>query len=113
MLMQGQLETVKLHATVINTRHRRSAPGAAAASAAAAAVSGQRQGGRGGSGSDRNQQQHQQRVGFDGRQLLQDWSGIDLGLYEVPAVHLSVRGEYDASGYYACADALSLAPGSA
>jgi hypothetical protein len=31
----------------------------------------------------------------------------------VPAVHLSVRGEYDASGYYACADSLSLKPSSA
>jgi hypothetical protein len=44
--------------------------------------------------------------------LLQDWSGIDLGQYEVPAVHLSQRGQHDASGYYACADALSLKPSS-
>lgn len=111
MHMQGQLESVKLHATVINTRYRRSTPAssaAAAAAAAAAAVSGQRQGARGG-GSDRQQQQ-QQRIGVDGRHLLEDWSGFDLGQFEVPAVHLSLRGQYDASGYYACAAALSLKP---
>ncbi|WIA35225.1 hypothetical protein OEZ86_003687 [Tetradesmus obliquus] len=111
LTVPGQLESVKLHATVINTRYRRSTPAssaAAAAAAAAAAVSGQRQGARGG-GSDRQQQQ-QQRIGVDGRQLLEDWSGFDLGQFEVPAVHLSLRGQYDASGYYACAAALSLKP---
>uniref|UniRef100_A0A383VIG8 K Homology domain-containing protein n=1 Tax=Tetradesmus obliquus TaxID=3088 RepID=A0A383VIG8_TETOB len=115
LTVPGQLESVKLHATVINTRYRRSTPAssaAAAAAAAAVAVSGQRQGARGG-GSDRQQQQQQQqqqRIGVDGRQLLEDWSGFDLGQFEVPAVHLSLRGQYDASGYYACAAALSLKP---
>ena len=41
---------------------------------------------------------------FDVRRLLRQHGNVDLGSVTAAAVHLSVRGSFDAaSGYYACA----------
>lgn len=92
--MQGQFETVKLHCTIINTRHRRQEQQHGEGAA---------RGGRGGRGSrGGGRGTAVERIGFDGRELLQEWeSKLDLGEYIVPAVHLSQRGAYGANGYYA------------
>ncbi|GAB4816249.1 hypothetical protein N2152v2_003295 [Parachlorella kessleri] len=100
LLPQDERE-VKLHATVLNTRYRRPAPGAA----------GQPQQQR-----DRQQQGQQAQQGrpridrqpFDGRLLLEKYGDIDFGLVTLPAVHLGQRGKYGADGFYFCADSLPL-----
>jgi hypothetical protein len=87
--VQGERSTVKLHATVINTRHRRRPP------------------------QQQQQQQQQARVGFDGSALLREWGdALDLGSFTVPALHCSQRGVYSSQGsdrgYYAPLDTLPL-----
>lgn len=84
---------VKLHATIINTRHRRPPPGG---------------GGDGGGGHRREQQQ--QRVGFDGRQLLADWGTLDAGAFDLPALHISTRAAFDGDVRYASLAQLPLVP---
>lgn len=93
--VQGQAKHVKLHATIINTRHRRHDREQQQQQDEAAA------------GKHRRPQQPERR-GFNGQKLLQDWRDIDLGEYEVPSVHISKRGVYGSSGCYACFDALQL-----
>ncbi|KAF8060498.1 histidine--tRNA ligase [Scenedesmus sp. PABB004] len=84
LLQPGQAEHVKLHATVINTRHRH-VPG----------------GGR----------ERRERVGVDARALLSEWGGLDLGELTLASLELSTRGASDARGYYAAAATLPLLDG--
>jgi hypothetical protein len=93
---QGQSKHVKLHATIVNTRHRRPDKDQPPQQ--------QQQ-----QDSGRQRRQQPERKGFNGQKLLQDWQSIDLGEYEVPALHISKRGAYDpSSGYYACFEQLKL-----
>eukprot|EP00775_Hariotina_reticulata_P012350 gene12350-12484_t len=103
LLVQGQAETVKLHATIINTRYRR--------------ASGQQQPETATAAADQNRAAlpahtggslKRERVGFSGRQLLTESADLELGKFEVPAIHLSERGAYDATGYYRCFGKLNL-----
>jgi hypothetical protein len=97
--LQGQAKHVKLHATIINTRHRR--PDREQQQ--------QQQESEAAAGSRHRRPQQPERRGFNGQKLLVDWRDIDLGDFEVPAVHISQRGVYDASsGGYACFSALQL-----
>lgn len=95
LLLPQDDRPVKLHATVMNTRYRRRSGG-------------------GGGGRVEGQvalgaQQHEQRRPFDGRGLLQQHAGLDLGTVHLSAVHLSQRGRYDPdTGFYWCADSLPL-----
>eukprot|EP00878_Enallax_costatus_P032053 GHUV01035146.1.p1 GENE.GHUV01035146.1~~GHUV01035146.1.p1 ORF type:complete len:270 (+),score=75.23 GHUV01035146.1:292-1101(+) len=96
LMQQGQFETVKLHCTIINTRHRRQHH-----TRGDSAAMGGRSGGRGGRSGGRGSSA--ERIALDGRSLLQEWQNkLDLGEYVVPAVHLSQRGAYGADGYYSC-----------
>eukprot|EP01025_Chloroclados_australasicus_P064066 TRINITY_DN8512_c2_g1_i2.p1 TRINITY_DN8512_c2_g1~~TRINITY_DN8512_c2_g1_i2.p1 ORF type:complete len:369 (+),score=69.33 TRINITY_DN8512_c2_g1_i2:120-1226(+) len=75
------VKEVKMHVTVINTRYRR----------------GQKEDG------DRK------RIPFDGRNLLQQYTDVDLGEHFVTTLHLSQRGKYDEkSGYFYCAHRIQL-----
>ena len=88
---------VKLHATVLNTRHRRRTPG----------KQGQSQ-----TNSDAPQHSHQSRPfdrrPFDGRWLLVNYADLDLGIQQISQVHLSQRGKYDDDGYYHALDKVAL-----
>jgi hypothetical protein len=92
---------VKLHATIINTRHRRPSRDQ------------QQQGQQG----QPKRQQHgsKTRRGVNGSALLQEHAGLDLGTFEVPALHISQRGCYDkaSGGYYAALSTLPLGTGAA
>lgn len=84
---------VKLHATVLNTRHR------------------QRTHGNQGEGPQQQQQQrqhHQERTPFDGRWLLANFGDLDLGVQTVSQIHLSQSGKYADDGYYHAMDTMSL-----
>ncbi|PNH12215.1 Activating signal cointegrator 1 complex subunit 1 [Tetrabaena socialis] len=96
LLLPQDERKVKLHATVVNTRYRKRAPGGAGAAPPAAA------GGR-------QQQQREERQPFDGRALLAEHARLDLGIHCLEAAHLSQRGVYGPDGYYRCAGKLSLA----
>ncbi|KAL0040872.1 hypothetical protein WJX79_008076 [Trebouxia sp. C0005] len=71
---------VKLHATVLNTRHRKP--------------------------HQRNNQYD--RMPFDGRWLLANYADLDLGVQQIPQIHLSQRGMYRDDGYYQAVDVLSI-----
>lgn len=95
VILQGQSDNLKLHCTIINSRHRRQHYNYGDGRARGGRSGGR--GGRGGRGSSA------ERIGFDGRSLLQEWENkLDLGEYVVPAVHLSQRGACGADGYYLC-----------
>lgn len=98
---------MKLHATIINTRHRR--PDSRYQQPQPTQQQQQQQQGGGGR-HQHNQNQQQQRQGFNGKHLLQDFEKLALGEYEVPALHISQRGVFDSnSGYYGCMASLPLA----
>ena len=48
------------------------------------------------------------RMPFDGRWLLANYAGLDLGVQQIPQIHLSQRGMYRDDGYYQAVDVLSL-----
>lgn len=97
---QGQPESVKLHATIINTRYRRASGQQPSDGATTAA--GQNRAEQPSSNTRRG------REGFSGEELLADFADLDLGQYTVPAIHLSERGAYDTSGYYKCFEKIYL-----
>ncbi len=87
---------VKLHATVLNTRHRQRAP----------AKQSDTQGADTSEAHQRNSQYD--RTPFDGRWLLANYADLDLGVQQIPQIHLSQRGRYRDDGYYQAVDMLSL-----
>lgn len=80
LLLERDDRPVKLHATLMNTRLRRSA------NKEAAAVSGGT------------------RVSFDAKKIFEEHKDLDFGEWDLEAVHLSKRGEFDVSlgGFYRC-----------
>lgn len=95
LLGQQPQHKVKLHATIINTRHRRQ----------------QHDGPQQHNGQQHHQKQqhHQTRQGFDGTALLKQHACLDVGEVQLPSLAISQRGVYDvASGYYAALDTLPL-----
>ena len=98
-----QCRDVKLHATVLNTRHRRHTQYNQQEQPAADNTSRQQH--------TQNQQpgqRHPQRTAFDGRWLLANYGDLDLGVQHVKQVHLSQRGQYSEDGYYKDIDKLML-----
>ncbi|PRW60326.1 activating signal cointegrator 1 complex subunit 1 [Chlorella sorokiniana] len=113
LLLPQDDRAVKLHATVLNTRYRRRSSGSGSSGPGQASGQAQQQGqqqpqGRG---------QWEQRRPFDGRQLLQRHGAVDFGAVQLPAVHISQRGQPAgsasgvsdvATGFYRCAASLAL-----
>ena len=94
---------VKLHTTVLNTRHRQRTQNNKDSQPASDNTSRQQH--------TQHQQQgqgHPQRTAFDGRWLLANYGDFDLGVQHVKQVHLSQRGQYSHDGYYKHIDNLLL-----
>lgn len=81
LLLERDDRPVKLHATLMNTRLRRTPKDAAGATPPAPA-----------------------RESFDARRVLEDHRRLDCGEHHLESVHLSKRGEFDVSlgGFYRC-----------
>ena len=92
---------IKLHATVLNTRHRWQTHGNQGNNT---------QGARAGEGPQQQQQRqhYQERTPFDGRWLLANFGDLDLGVQNISQIHLSQRGKYADDGYYHAIDTMSL-----
>ena len=87
---------VKLHATVLNTRHRQRARAKQSDTQSVDT-------------SEAHQRNSQyDRSPFDGRWLLANYPDVDLGVQQIPQIHLSQRGRYRDDGYYQAVDMLSL-----
>lgn len=87
---------VKLHATVLNTRHRQRARAKQSDT-------------QGVDTSEKHQRNSQyDRMPIDGRWLLANYADLDLGVQQIPQIHLSQRGMYRDDGYYQAVDVLSL-----
>lgn len=81
-LTSSQDRGIKLHATLINTRHRRASgePG-----------------------------QREARRTFDATELLQKYGNVDFGQHRLNGIHLSERGHFSKeTGYYHCVSSLSF-----
>lgn len=103
LLLQQDERAVKLHATVLNTRYRRRSSSSGGGGSGPGQQGQQR-------GQPQGRGQWEQRQPFDGRQLLERHGGVDFGAVQLPAVHISLRGQpYDsATGFYRCAASLPL-----
>ena len=108
MLVLASCRDTKLHATVVNTRHRRqnhrnlgTQPDLDSTKGGPATPQSQHQ---------QPNQRYKQRTPFDGRWLLANHGDLDLGVQQVSQVHLSQRGQYEDDGYYKHIDKLSVKP---
>lgn len=98
---------VKLHATVLNTRHQHGTHGNQGEELSSNQGEGESvQGTRAGEGAA--VQPHHERAPFDGRWLLANYSDLDLGVQNLSEIHLSQRGKYQVDGYYHAMDRLLL-----
>eukprot|EP00727_Mastigamoeba_balamuthi_P003458 m51a1_g13109 putative activating signal cointegrator 1 complex subunit 1 (167) ;mRNA; f:36-595 len=80
MLDERQKEQgLKLHATVINTKHRRQQKTLDPAT---------------------GEDLPQERISFDARRVLAEFGGFYFGDMDVRCFHLSKRGSYDSDGYF-------------
>ncbi|DBA67498.1 TPA: hypothetical protein ACH3X2_001778 [Trebouxia sp. C0005] len=96
LLLSRDESDVKLHATVLNTRHRKRAHA-------------KQSGTQGVDTSEAHQRNNQyDRMPFDGRWLLANYADLDLGVQQIPQIHLSQRGMYRDDGYYQAVDVLSI-----
>lgn len=78
--LQGDKEGV-LHATIINTSHRRRSKSPAA-------------------GGDRRNGGREERMPVDASSILDKFGSFDVGVVKVPALHVSTRNQYGEDGYY-------------
>lgn len=74
---------IKLHATIVNTKYRK--------------TSNQRQG-------------QQAAVPIDARAMMETFGNVDLGVHPLPELHLSQRHKTGPDGYYLCLGSLPLKP---
>lgn len=78
-LMKKEREHVKLHATLINTRHRK------------ADESGSSSG---------SKDRRPKRISFDARPIMAKYSDFEFGSFTLDSIHLSHRFSSDSTGYY-------------
>ncbi len=83
-LSKRQYDSVKLHATVMNTLKRQD------------------------NNCDTNNVVKLVRESFDARNILAQFGDYDFGVYDLSEIHLSVRHSYAANGYYECAGKINF-----
>ena len=82
-LSKKQFDTVKLHATVMNSLMRQDPSGTSNAIR-----------------KNNNQLADRERESFDARNVLKEFGDFDFGCYKLSEIHLSVRFSTSKSGYY-------------
>lgn len=82
----------KLHATFLNTKHRKIKIDSGGESEAAHQKRGYRS----------------KRIAIDGRELLSKYGDFFLGYCAISTLHLSEMQEKDANGYYSCAKCIEF-----
>ena len=102
----GETLGIKLHATFINTKHRRDGTrGEDATSSGGRGGKGGGKGGKGGKGGGR----FQERIPVDASGMLREHAETDLGTAEAPWLHLSAMQGMDvATSYYPCVHKVKL-----
>ncbi|XP_006643952.1 activating signal cointegrator 1 complex subunit 1 isoform X2 [Oryza brachyantha] len=78
VLERDARQELKLHATIMNVRHRKS------------------------------KKQNQRNDSFDARNIFRKFGEHDWGEYLIPEVHLSQRFKFDETGYYYCCSSIPL-----
>ncbi|KAG8045444.1 hypothetical protein GUJ93_ZPchr0008g11588 [Zizania palustris] len=78
VLARDEKQELKLHATIMNVRHRKS------------------------------KRWNQRNDSFDARNIFRQYGEHDWGTYIIPEVHLSQRFKFDERGYYCCCSSIPL-----